>query len=99
MAELDGDAGRHEVPLVGRGHPVDVALVHEAAERVVQCRVMAEALEQRREELLGGIGAEVADPRHALVLHQPGDQVEDGGARAGRRRAGAKSGGITSGRA
>ena len=80
VARLDPHARSHLVALVRRGQPVERPAGQEALEWRRRRGIVAEGLEERGEELLGGIRARVAHARGALVLHERGDEVQQRGA-------------------
>ena len=87
VAELHDHAGPHVLRLERRGMPVERPVGEEALERQPLARRVAKALEQGGEELLGGVGAAIAHGGDPVVLHEPRDQVEQGGAAARREPA------------
>src|SRR6185503_21275996 len=85
--ELHDQAGSYVLRFERGGMPVERAVSQEALERQPLASRVAETLEQGGEELLGGKESAVAHGGHRVVLHESRDQVEQGGAAAGREPA------------
>jgi len=87
VAELDIDPLGQKATLVGSGCPGEVRL-HELAERGRGRGVVAEGLQQRGKELLGGVGSTIEHARSSLLHEQVREKVQDGRPRSGRKASG-----------